>query len=116
MGHHARHDRLGRRWCAPQRRGQLLANITVNNGSSGAATTYRFDNTRKDSVNTGELGVRGKLQTGSVGHEWVATASLFDFERRTPTPWTGATRWPPNLYGPVSTNLPAFSGNYAVRR
>ena len=50
-----------------------LANITVNNGSTGAATAYRFDNTREDSVNTGELGVRGKLQTGSVGHEWVAT-------------------------------------------
>ena len=42
--------------------------------ASGAATTYRFDNTRKDSVNTGELGLRGKLQTGSVGHEWVAVA------------------------------------------
>ena len=53
-----------------------LANLTVNNGSTGAATTYRFDNTREDSVNTGELGVRGKLQTGSVGHEWVATASV----------------------------------------
>ncbi len=39
----------------------------MNNGSTGAATAYRFDNTREDSVNTGELGVRGKLQTAAWG-------------------------------------------------
>lgn len=88
-----------------------LANITVNDGSTGAATTYRFDNTRKDSVNTGELGVRGKLQTGSVGHEWVATASVFDFEKKNAYAMDWRNTLDTNLYGPVSTNLPAFSGN-----
>ena len=87
-----------------------LANITVNNGSTGAATAYRFDNTREDSVNTGELGVRGKLQTGSVGHEWVASASLFDFEKKNAYAMDSRNTLATNLYGPVSTNLPAFSG------
>ena len=87
-----------------------LANITVNNGSTGAATAYRFDNTREDSVNTGELGVRGKLQTGSVGHEWVATASVYDFEKKNAYAMDSRNTLATNLYGPVSTNLPAFSG------
>ncbi len=86
-----------------------LANLTVNNGSTGAATTYRFDNTREDSVNTGELGVRGKLLTGSVGHEWVATASVYDFEKKNAYAMDWGNTQATNLYGPVSTNLPAFS-------
>lgn len=88
-----------------------LANITVNNGSTGAATAYRFDNTREDSVNTGELGVRGKLQTGSVGHELVATASLFDFEKKNAYAMDRRNTLATNLYGPVSSDLPAFSAS-----
>lgn len=86
-----------------------LANLTVNNGSTGAATTYRFDNTREDSVNTGELGVRGKLLTAGVGHEWVATASVYDFEKKNAYAMDWGNTQATNLYGPVSTNLPAFS-------
>ncbi len=88
-----------------------LANLTVNNGSTGAATTYRFDNTREDSVNTGELGLRGKLQTGDVGHEWVATASLFDLEKKNAYAMDWRNTLATNLYGPVASNLPAFSSN-----
>ncbi|MDR0225455.1 MAG: TonB-dependent receptor [Burkholderiaceae bacterium] len=57
-----------------------LANITLAATGNGAATTSRFDNARKDRVSTGEIGLRGRLQTGSVGHEIVASYSAFDLK------------------------------------
>lgn len=87
-----------------------LANLTVNNSTTGAGTTYRFDNTRKDSVNTGELGLRGKLQTGSVGHEWVLVASHFSSDKKNAYAMDFANTQATNLYNPVYTNaLPGFS-------
>lgn len=57
-----------------------LANVTLTAAGNGAATTSRFDNAREDRVSTGELGVRGKFRTGSVGHELVASYSHFDLK------------------------------------
>ena len=48
--------------------------LSDNNGD-GAATVYRFDNRRKQTIRTGEVGIRGKLQTGSVDHTLVASWS-----------------------------------------
>jgi len=59
-----------------------LAGATVSNGSTGAFTTSRFDNTREDDVKTAEVGLRGKLRTGSIGHEWVLAASYFGLEKK----------------------------------
>ncbi|WP_228899516.1 TonB-dependent siderophore receptor [Acidovorax sp. Leaf73] len=102
-------------WAAAgARRGEeanSLANLTVTNAAGGAATTYRFDNTRKDSVNTGELGLRGKLQTGSVGHEWVAVASHYDFEKKNAYAMDWRNTHATNLYNPIATSLPGFSAN-----
>ncbi|MEG2963620.1 MAG: TonB-dependent receptor plug domain-containing protein, partial [Janthinobacterium sp.] len=39
---------------------------------NGDATVSRFDNARKQEIRTGELGVRGKLVTGTVKHTVVA--------------------------------------------
>ena len=86
-----------------------LANLTVSNASTGAASTYRFDNTRKDSVNTGELGLRGKLQTGSVGHEWVAVASHFSADKKNAYAMDFANTQSTNLYNPTASPLPGFS-------
>ncbi|MFY3382900.1 TonB-dependent receptor [Paracidovorax sp. MALMAid1276] len=100
-------------WAAAgARRGEeanSLANLTVSNASTGAATTYRFDNTRKDSVNTGELGLRGKLSTGSVGHEWVAVASHFSADKKNAYAMDWGNTQATNLYTPVATGLPGFS-------
>ncbi len=107
-------------WAAAgARRGEeanSLANLTVSNASTGAASTYRFDNTRKDSVNTGELGLRGKLQTGSVGHEWVAVASHYDFDKKNAYAMDWRNTHATNLYNPVATNLPGFSAQHPVWR
>ncbi|MFN3437841.1 MAG: TonB-dependent receptor [Acidovorax sp.] len=86
-----------------------LANLIVTNATTGAATTYRFDNTRKDTVNTGELGLRGKLQTGSVGHEWVAVASHFSADKKNAYAMDFANTQTTNLYNPTASPLPAFS-------
>ena len=58
-----------------------LANVTLTDAGNGAATTSRFDNARKDQVDTGEVGVRTKLRTGSVGHEIVAALSAFQLKK-----------------------------------
>lgn len=87
-----------------------LANLDLTDGATGAATTSRFDNTREDDVNTGELGVRGKLRTGAVGHEWVVSASAFHLNKKNAYAWDYFNTLATNLYTPTSyPQQPAFS-------
>lgn len=88
--------------------GNSLANLDVTSSSTGAATTYRFDNSRKDQVDTGELGLRGKLHLGSVGHEWVASISAFRLDKKTAYVFDAASALPTNLYAPTLSPQPAF--------
>lgn len=87
-----------------------LANFDLANAATGAGTTSRFDNTREDKVDTGEIGLRGKLRTGSVGHEWVVSAASFRLEKKTAYHWDFFNTQPTNLYDPASSPLPPFSG------
>jgi len=87
-----------------------LANLTVTNGITGAGNVSRFDNTREDTVDTGEVGLRGKLRTGTVGHEWVIAASLFENERKNAYAWDFFNTLATNLYTPSFHALPPFSG------
>ncbi|HWJ94236.1 MAG TPA: TonB-dependent receptor plug domain-containing protein, partial [Telluria sp.] len=50
--------------------------------AAGNASMYRFDNAREDSVQTGEVGVRGKLRTGAVGHAVSASVTGFSMESK----------------------------------
>ncbi|MFY9478459.1 MAG: TonB-dependent siderophore receptor [Aquabacterium sp.] len=87
-----------------------LANLTVNNATTGAGTTYRFDNTRADSIQTGEVGVRGKLRTGTVGHEWVLSAGTFKQETDNAYVMDSGNLLATNLFNPVDyVNAPAYS-------
>jgi iron complex outermembrane receptor protein len=87
-----------------------LANFTLLNPSTGDGYTYRFDNTREDAVDTGELGVRGKLRTGSVGHEWVASAAYFKLASKNAYKFDFGNQQSTNLYNPVRTaEQPAWS-------
>ncbi len=84
----------------------ILASPTVS-ASDGGATMYRFDNARKDSVRTGEAGVRGKLQTGSVGHSLSATVSGYWQESK--NAYALSNFFPgfaTNLYRPVDVDAP----------
>jgi iron complex outermembrane recepter protein len=88
-----------------------LANLDVANVSTGAATTARFDNTRKDQVDTGEVGLRGKLRTGPVGHEWVASFTYFALEKRNAYAFDFFNTLSTNLYSPLAYGQPAFSAS-----
>lgn len=91
-----------------------LANLDLADsataGSTGAATVSRFDNTRKDHVDTGEIGLRGKLQTGPVGHDWVVSAALFRLDKRAAYSWDYFNTLATNLYAATLVAQPPFSG------
>ncbi len=89
-----------------------LANLTVNN-IDGTGTTYRFDNIREDKVQSAELGLRGKWQTGKVAHNWVIAADLYDQEEKGAYAFDSENKLPTNLYRPTDYAKPAFS-NQAV--
>lgn len=74
-----------------------LANPTVTS-SDGTASAYRFDNVRHDDVRTGEIGIRTKLRTGSVGHTISATASSYWLESKNAYAYS-------NFSGDIATNL-----------
>ncbi|WP_238922781.1 TonB-dependent receptor [Achromobacter ruhlandii] len=83
-----------------------LGNVTVTNGRSGDGSFMRFDNTRKDSVDTGEFGLRAKLRTGAIGHEIVASASFFQLKKK--NAYDYAQSLATNIYHPISYDLPSF--------
>ena len=91
-----------------------LANLTVTS-LNGDGNTSRFDNTRKDAVDTGEAGMRGKFSTGSVGHEWVVSASYFQLDKKTAYEWDYFNQQNTNLYAPTYlAQQPAFSSGAFV--
>ena len=83
-----------------------LANPTVIN-PAGDTSTYRFDNARRDTVRTGEIGIRGKLRTGEINHALSATASSFSLKSRNAYALSDFSGFASNLYAPVSVSAPA---------
>ncbi|MDM0013997.1 TonB-dependent receptor [Variovorax sp. J22P168] len=81
-----------------------VANLTMTN-VFGGASAYRFDNEREDKVSTGEIGVRGKFRTGSVGHNLVASANAYDDQERNAYGMSGSTILT-NIYAPVASLPP----------
>ncbi|MBF5040169.1 TonB-dependent siderophore receptor [Methylophilus sp. 13] len=86
-----------------------LANLTVNNSATGTGTFYRFDNTREDSVRTGEVGLKGKFETGSISHDVVLNANLYHFEKKAAYTFDSGNQLNTNLYAPTYYALPAFT-------
>jgi iron complex outermembrane receptor protein len=91
------------------REGNSLANPDVTDAGTGAASHYRFDNTRRDRIGTGELGVRGAFATGPVEHRWVVSGGSFDGERDNAYAFDFGNPFATNLYTPSFTAQPAFS-------
>ncbi|WP_394781410.1 TonB-dependent receptor, partial [Undibacterium sp.] len=88
------------------RESNTLAAPSVTN-VDGTANTYRFDNERKDTVRTGEVGLRGKLQTGSVSHSLSGTLSGFWLDSRNAYALSDfINTLPTNIYRPVSSPEP----------
>lgn len=80
--------------------------------ADGSFLTYRFDNDRTDRVKTGELGVRGKLATGSVAHELSGVLSAFSLDSRNAYGFSAFNALASDLYQPVDVAMPdlAFLG------
>ena len=83
----------------------VLALPTISNGD-GTASMYRFDNVRRDSVRTGEIGVRGKLRTGDVKHSLSATLSTFRQESRNAYAFSDFSGFATNIFHPVDVAAP----------
>jgi iron complex outermembrane receptor protein len=91
------------------REANSLANLTVTDAATGDGFQQRFDNTRRDQVDTGEVGLRGKLRTGSVGHEWIAAANWFRLDLKSAFAFDFVDALANNLYRPVASPQPAFT-------
>jgi iron complex outermembrane receptor protein len=87
-----------------------LANMTVSD-NSGAGSTSRFDNERKDSVRTAEAGLRDKFSTGSVQHTLVASWSIYELKEKAAYKWDYFNTLSSSIYSPVSYALPAYTAS-----
>lgn len=86
------------------RRGEednAISNPTVTD-SAGNASLANFDNTRNDTIKTGEVGIRGKLQTGSVSHALSANFAAYSIDSRNAYAFPFASSGVTNIYNPVS--------------
>lgn len=86
-----------------------LAVLSVNNANTGAGSFYRFDNTRKDNIQTGEIGLRGTVMTGDVSHDWAVSANSYTGKIKTAYIFDWVNSYPTNIFMPVRYNLPAWT-------
>ncbi len=87
-----------------------LANLTVTDSASGDGNMSRFDNSREEAVRTGEVGLKGKFETGTVGHDVVLNANIYHADRKGSYAWDFFNTFPTNLYSPTYYPQPSFSG------
>lgn len=84
----------------------VLANPTA--AANGSLTASRFDNTREDTVYSGDAGIRGEFDTGPIGHRVVLAASATHMEFDNAFALSDFTApFASNLYAPVDVAPPA---------
>lgn len=74
--------------------------------TNGAASFYRFDNARKQTIRTGEVGLRGKLETGTIKHTLVASWSGHWNDAKNAYAISNFAGIPTNIYTPVDAAAP----------
>ena len=87
------------------RESNSLAEPSLSN-VNGNASAYRFDNARKQEIRTGELGIRGKVNTGAVKHTLVASWSGHWNEAKNAYAISDFSGFPTNIYAPVNAVMP----------
>jgi len=78
--------------------------------SAGITSATRFDNSREDRVSTGEIGLRTRIQTGTISHQLVTSASIYNSEER--NAWAGSDSKTPlisDLYDPNDSAMPPLT-------
>lgn len=96
-------------WLATGQRNSTEHNVLSNPTSDAAGNTIgrRFDNFRKDKVNTGEVGLRKEFRTSSIGHRFSTTASVFKLDSRNAYAFGAVGGANSNLYNPVKVAPPS---------
>jgi iron complex outermembrane recepter protein len=91
-----------------------LSNLNITNGITGNGTLSRFDNGRIDRIQTGEVGIKGKFNTGVIKHELVAAYSYFESEKKNAFRFVSIPGGS-NLYNPTYYTKPALADLYSPR-
>lgn len=82
-----------------------LANPTAQ--PDGTLSAYRFDNVRRDTVWSGDVGVRAELTFGGVDHRLVASASQVRSRSENAYAFSNFAGFASDLYAPVVVAPPA---------
>ncbi|MCS6622664.1 TonB-dependent siderophore receptor [Roseibacterium beibuensis] len=82
----------------------VLANPTAQ--PDGTLSAYRFDNTREDTVWSGDVGLRAELDTGPVGHRLVVSASQVRSKSANAYAFSNFAGFASDLYNPVAVTPP----------
>jgi len=95
-------------WAAFGGRQGEEANVLANPVAQpdGTLSAYRFDNTREDTVWSGDIGLRANLTTGPVGHTLVASASQVQSKSRNAYAFSDFAGFASDLYNPVAVAPP----------
>ncbi len=83
-----------------------FGNPTVGD-DEGGTSTYRFDNARHDLVETGEVGLKGRFDTGNVSHRWVASVADYQLNSKNAYALSSFDGFAGNIYAPAAVAEPA---------
>jgi iron complex outermembrane receptor protein len=75
--------------------------------AAGTMSAYRFDNVREDMVYSGEVGLRGTLETGSIGHNWTIAAAGYEADSKNAYAFSNFAGFTTNLYAPSAVDAPS---------
>lgn len=82
-----------------------FANPTVI-AADGISSTFRFQNARKDTIATGEVGVRGKFDTGGIKHTLSASAAAFSGKEKNAYGFSNFAGFAGNIFSPTDVAAP----------
>ncbi|WP_439816789.1 TonB-dependent receptor [Zavarzinia sp. CC-PAN008] len=96
-------------WVAGGARFGEEANVLANPSttSTGVTSAYRFDNTREDTVLSGDAGIRAEFDTGIVGHRVVFSVSGYQEESDNAYAFSSFAGFAGDLYNPFPVPPPA---------
>lgn len=96
-------------WAAAGARHGEEANVLANPSANADGTTssYRFDNTREDSIVSADIGIRGDFQTGAIGHRLILSGSAIQSDSRNAYAFSSFAGFAGNLYTPFAVAPPA---------
>ncbi|MFA9441135.1 TonB-dependent receptor [Uliginosibacterium sp. sgz301328] len=88
------------------RESSSFANPTILNGN-GDTSTYVLDTVREDSIQTGEVGLRGNFKTGSVSHKVSLSAMGYKAISKNAYGFSDFSGFPGNIFSPTHIDKPS---------